>query len=95
MGKFSLTSGDILTDYLLVEHLGYETFERPNLTPSSSSVENKTDAKVTLLTQIRALCCCSWQNLLLIVAPLGFALNYNHASEIANFWMNFLAMAKG
>lgn len=24
--------------------------------------------------------------------PIGFALNYTRANEIANFWMNFLAM---
>ena len=30
--------------------------------------------------------------LLLLAVPIGFALNYTHANEIANFLMNFLAM---
>ena len=63
------------------------SFDQSNCTSFSLSINNETDQEtnMTLRTQIQAIMCCSWLNILLLAVPVEFTLNYTHANEIANF----------
>ena len=58
----------------------------------NSETDLRAYQETTMTTQVQAIMCCSWLNILLLTVPVRFTLNYSHANEIATFCMNFLAM---
>lgn len=51
----------------------------------------KTRPHITVVSQIKAIF-GSWINVLLVLVPVGFAVNYTHQSPIAIFILNFVAI---
>ena len=85
-------------DQLTYRALG-AILQMDNLTPLPTPAVSETNArassrtKMTLLAQIRAIIMSCWCfGPLLLLVPVGFALNYAHVSGTANFFVNFGAM---
>ncbi|KAI9668043.1 MAG: hypothetical protein M1821_000863 [Bathelium mastoideum] len=60
-------------------------------TTDSEKPENP-DKHITFKSQVRATVFGSWINVLLLVVPVGFAVNYAHLNGVAVFVINFIAI---
>lgn len=54
--------------------------------------EGKEKPKFTAWSQIRVTVFNSWINVLFLLVPIGFALNYAHVNAVAVFTINFVAI---
>ena len=71
--------------------------DSPERSLTGGSQKTKSTKKITVMSQIRATVFGSWINLLLVVVPVGFAVNYvrvdgNHINGTAIFVVNFIAI---
>jgi Ca2+:H+ antiporter len=68
--------------------------QRTNTGVSEKSVKRKAALarKIPVMNQVRAALFGSWINVLLIMVPAGFAVNYAHLNGIVVFVVNFIAI---
>ncbi|KAF2812767.1 calcium/proton exchanger [Mytilinidion resinicola] len=63
-----------------------------NQPDTSARLKEALDQNIPATQQFRAVLFGSWINMLLILVPIGFAVNYSHINSIAVFIINFVAI---
>ena len=61
-------------------------------TSTTDTKKSRTPPKITVWSQIRATVFGSYINVLLVIVPVGFAVNYAHINGVAIFVVNFIAI---
>ena len=59
---------------------------------TTTTESKKPKQKFTFMSQIRATLFNSWINVLLIMVPVGIAVNYSHVDPVGVFVINFIAI---
>ncbi|KAF2143697.1 uncharacterized protein K452DRAFT_224410 [Aplosporella prunicola CBS 121167] len=68
------------------------SLERKASTRSKKSTKSKNRPPITPWSQFKHVVFGSWVNLLLVMVPAGFAVNYAHINGVAVFVINFIAI---
>ncbi|KAF2240090.1 Calcium/proton exchanger [Viridothelium virens] len=66
--------------------------EKEGESSATKDTEKRKSRPITIQSQIRATVFGSWINILLLVVPAGFAVNYAHLNGVVIFVVNFIAI---
>ena len=76
----------------IMDRLHREHTNKPEFSQVASAEPEETSPKFTFMNQIKATIFNSWINILLIMAPVGIAVNYAGIDPVGVFVMNFIAI---
>ena len=76
----------------LLDKIHHNERESPAAERTISSQSKRPRPKFTFMGQLRATLFNSWINILLIMVPVGIAVNYAHVDPIGIFVINFIAI---
>lgn len=76
----------------IMDRLHRDRTKKPELSRVASAGSEETPPKFTFMNQIRATVFNSWINILLIMVPVGIAVNYVGIDPVGVFVINFIAI---